>query len=171
MYHLFFGKGGSAMTNLTNRSTEFNQPVPLREAINSLFSQSFLSPTWGTLFGHAATPGPALDVYEDEDNYFVLAVMPGVDPNKLEITSQDNTLSIAGEIGSFVPEGKHVVWQELPVGSFRRVLTLPMPFDTAKVQAQYDGGLLKLIVPKAEHARLHRIPISANTANTPPSKI
>jgi HSP20 family molecular chaperone IbpA len=46
-----------------------------------------------------------------------------------------------------------------------------MPFDTAKVQAQYDGGLLKLIVPKAEHARLHRIPISANTANTPPSKI
>jgi HSP20 family protein len=154
------------MTNLTNRPTEFNQAVPLREAINSLFSQSFLSPTWGTLFGRTSTPGPALDVYEDEDNYFVLAVMPGVDPNKLEITSQDNTLSIAGEVGSFVPEGKRIVWQELPVGSFRRVLTLPTAFDTAKVQAQYDGGLLKLIVPKAEHARLHRIPISATTATS-----
>jgi HSP20 family protein len=161
------------MTNLTNRSTEINQPVPLREAINSLFSQSFLSPTWGTLLGHPTPPGPALDVYEDEDNYFVLAVLPGVDPNKLEITSQDNTLTITGEIGSFVPEGKRIVWQELPVGTFRRVLTLPMPFDTAKVQAQYDGGLLKLIVPKAEHARLHRIPVSANvvnSTNTAPSK-
>jgi HSP20 family protein len=152
------------MTSLTNRPNVSTGTVPLRDAINSLFEQSFLTPTWTTTFGRPMMPGLALDIYEDTDNYYLLGVLPGVDPTKVEIVSEDNTLTISGEIPSFVPEGKQVVWHELPTGTFRRTLTLPMAFDPGQIDAQYENGLLKLIVPKAAHARPHKIRIGASQA-------
>ena len=147
------------MTSLTNRPNVWSGTVPLRDAINSLFEQSFLSPTWGATFGRTATPGFALDIYEDSDHYYVLGVLPGVDPNKVEIVAEEATLTISGEIPSFVPQGKQVIWHELPTGRFRRTVTLPMAADAARIEAQYDNGLLKLMVPKAAHARAHKIPV------------
>jgi HSP20 family protein len=152
------------MSDLTIRPLGFEQAVPLREAVNSLFSQSFLNPTWGTMFGQPGTLGMGLDVYEDNENYYILGVLPGVDPNKVDITSQENTLIISGEIPSFVPQGKRVLWQELPVGSFRRALTLPAAFDVGNVEAHYGDGLLKLVLPKAASARVHKIKIGTSGA-------
>jgi HSP20 family protein len=151
------------MSNLTNRSNPFEGLVPLHDAVNSLFEQSFLTPSWRNLVAGRTGSAIPLDVYEDNDNYFVVAALPGIDPNKVEITAQDGALTIQGEIPSLVPEGKQVVWHELLSGQFMRSFTLPAPVDAAHVQAAYDGGLLKLIVPKAEHAKPRRIPISSGS--------
>lgn len=149
------------MTSLLNRSNLWETTLPLTQAINSLLEQSFVSPTWGS---PATNLGLALDVYEDTDNYYILGVLPGVDPGQVNIVAQENTLTVSGEIPNFVPEGKHVVWHELPAGKFTRSITLPMPFDVDKAQAQYDQGLLKLVVPKAEYARPRRIEIGKGQA-------
>ncbi len=132
------------MVALMNRPSLFDEVMSLHEAIDDLFRNSFLLPSWRTLFGRTVTPTLALDVYEDHENYYVIGVLPGVDPNEVDITCEGNTLIISGEVPEFAPEGKEIVWQELPSGSFRRTLTLPAPIEASKVEAHY---------------RWHRIPI------------
>lgn len=149
------------MVSLMNRPTLIEEAMSLREAIDDLFRNSFLFPTWRTVFGQTVAPSVALDVYEDNDNYYVIGVLPGIEPEQVDVTCEGNTLTISGEIPSFIPEGKQVVWQELPSGSFRRTLTLPAPFEVGKVEAHYDAGVLKLVVPKAENARARKIQVRA----------
>lgn len=158
------------MVGLMNRPTLFDEVMSLHEAIDDLFRNSFLLPSWRTLFGRTVTPTLALDVYEDNDNYYVIGVLPGVDPNEVDITCEGNTLMISGEIPEFIPEGKEVVWQELPSGSFRRTLTLPTPIEADKVEAHYEAGLIKITVPKAEHARAHKVQVRTVERQLPSGK-
>jgi HSP20 family protein len=103
----------------------------------------------------------ALDVTEDEDVYAVIASVPGINPDDIEITMEDNVLTIEGEITSNDEEetAKYHL-RERRYGSFKRSIRFPLTVDADAIDANYDRGLLTLTVPKAEIVKPRRIEIS-----------
>jgi HSP20 family protein len=106
---------------------------------------------------------PALDVYEDKDNFVVNTELPGLNREDIEVTLQDGVLVISGErkTGENRDEGE-IRRQERFYGKFQRALTLPAPVAADKVKAQYKDGVLTVTVPKAEEAKPRKIDVSVN---------
>ena len=106
---------------------------------------------------------PALDVYEDKENFVVKAELPGMKREEIEVTFQEGTLSISGERKS---ETKHkdaeVHRTERFFGRFQRALTLPAAVAPDKVKADYKDGILTVTLPKTEEAKPKRIDVSVN---------
>jgi HSP20 family protein len=105
---------------------------------------------------------PALNVWEDGDNLFVEAELPGLDLKDLEIyVSGGNQLTIKGERKPYAPD--RGVWhrQERAFGAFNRSLTLPFAVDADKVDARLENGVLNLRLTKHESARPRKIPVKA----------
>jgi len=124
-----------------------------RSEVDRLFGRQVLG-TSGAL--------PAMNVWEDDGAFYVEADLPGVNPDKLEITVKEGTrLSVSGERPQTDPP--HAVWhrQERFAGPFTRELTLPAPVDADKVEAKFEHGVLKLTLPKSEAARPRRIAVKA----------
>lgn len=103
---------------------------------------------------------PHLNITEDEDNYYVRAELPGVNPEDIEITTQDNDLIINGE--RKIPlEGEEVSYhrREREARSFRRITSLPTHFESGKVAAVCKNGLLTITLPKAAAAKARQIDV------------
>lgn len=101
-----------------------------------------------------------LDVIEEENEYIVKASMPGVEPDQVEITLTDNTLTIKGETKSESENSQtnyHV--RERRYGSFMRQISLPMAVDADKVDATHENGVLTLHLPKSETSRPKKISV------------
>lgn len=100
----------------------------------------------------AATLG--LDVYETGEEYVVKAAVPGVDPKDVEISVDDDVLTIKGEFQQ-QEEVEEDGWlrRELRYGSFHRQLRLPPTVDAEKAQATFEYGVMKLSIPKKPEAR------------------
>lgn len=106
-----------------------------------------------------------LDVIEDADGYSVLAVLPGVAPESIEVRLAGQALSIAGELRlPELAEGSRYRLRELAGGRFERSLRLAYPVDADAVQANYSHGLLSLRLPKAESSKPRRIAVSGPEA-------
>jgi HSP20 family protein len=105
---------------------------------------------------------PAVDVYEEKDN--VVAEMPlaGVDPEKVEITVEDNILTVSGknEHKSEVDE-KNYYRKEVRYGAFSRSVALPKAVKGEQAEATFDKGILKIVMPKAEEAKPKTIKVKA----------
>lgn len=103
----------------------------------------------------------ALDVTEDEDVYAVIASVPGINPDDIEITMEDDVLTIEGEISSSDEEetAKYHL-RERRYGSFKRSIRFPLTVDADAIEANYDRGLLTLTVPKAEIVKPRRIEVN-----------
>lgn len=104
---------------------------------------------------------PAVDVYEDESGITVLADMPGVPKEALEIKVEGDALSIEGPVQPSTPEGLEAVYAELRIGRFRRTFALSRELDTARIDAGLKDGVLTLRIPKMEHAQPRRIQVNA----------
>ena len=106
---------------------------------------------------------PALDVYEDKDNFVVHTELPGLKREEIEVTLEDGVLVISGErkAGEKRNEGE-IRRQERFYGKFQRALTLSAPVAADKVKAQYKDGVLTVTVPKAEEAKPRKIDVSVN---------
>ena len=107
--------------------------------------------------------GLALDVIENEDGYIIKASVPGINPDDLEITLEDNVLTIAGEVENnenIEKEQYHL--RERRYGSFTRSVKFPVLVNSDSVEAKYDKGVLTLDIPKAEEVKPKRIAIKAN---------
>jgi len=113
------------------------------------------TPAW------AGSSFPRLALREAEDRVVVEALIPGIDPNSLEISVLRNTLSISGERTLTHPEGGTWHRRERPSGRFMRTLDLPAEIDADKVSADYRQGVLHITLPKAESAKPKRIEIKA----------
>ena len=103
---------------------------------------------------------PHLNITEDEDNYYVRAELPGVDPEDIEITTQGNDLIINGE--RKIPlEGENVSYhrREREAGSFKRITSLPTHIDSSKVGAVCKNGLLIITLPKAPEVKARQIEV------------
>lgn len=102
---------------------------------------------------------PRADVYETEEAIFVVADMPGVHENSVDITLEDNVLTINGYVESQQPEGHNLAYAEYRVGDYVRAFTLSDRIDRGAIEATVRDGVLRLRLPKAQEARLHKIPI------------
>jgi HSP20 family molecular chaperone IbpA len=102
------------------------------------------------------------NVSEDADALYVTALAPGLDPGAIQLTVQDNRLTIAGEkqrvAAEIQPEAFHR--SERAAGTFVRTVTLPIDVEYEQVQAEYKNGLLVITLPKAEQAKPQQIAVS-----------
>lgn len=104
---------------------------------------------------------PPVDVIEDADSLTLYADLPGVTKDTLSLNVDSGTLSIEAELGLSLPEGLQSNHTEVSVGRFRRSFTLSKELDAEKVAAELSNGVLKLRIPKAEHAKPRRITVNA----------
>jgi HSP20 family protein len=134
----------------------FGRLSDLRDEIDRLFESPLteLTRTSRLLSGWT----PALDIYEDKDNIFVKAELPGMKKESIDISLHDGSLSISGERKSEEKqEGAEVYRSERFVGRFQRTVTLPTAVAADKVTAQYKDGILTVTLPKAEEAKPKQI--------------
>jgi HSP20 family molecular chaperone IbpA len=105
---------------------------------------------------------PPVDVIEDSGGITLYADLPGVSRDKLGLHVASDTLTIEAESDLSVPEGLESSHTEVGLGRFRRVFTLSKELDTGAISAELKNGVLKLRIPKAEHAQPRRIEIQAS---------
>jgi HSP20 family protein len=121
--------------------------------------------------GWDATAGrvwvPALDVSERKDAYLVTFELPGVDPKDVDISFEQNVLTVRGTKNSTLSaanEGEVRVYaNERVSGSFERSIRLPEFVDGDAISAQAGNGLLEITIPKAQIAQPRKIEIKAST--------
>ena len=115
--------------------------------------------------GRGGTFRPAMDLYEKGEELIFKAVIPGARPEDIELSVEQNTLTIRGRFGYAMnpDEAKNTTWyrREIGTGQFAESLTLPMPIDSEQAEAQFEDGILTLRLPKAEQARTRRIPVKS----------
>lgn len=104
---------------------------------------------------------PPVDVFEDDQGITLYADLPGVPKEKLALQIERDTITIEGELHLDVPAGLEVTHAEVSLPRFRRVFTLSKELDGNRVSAELQSGVLKLRIPKAQHAQPRRIPIDA----------
>lgn len=102
---------------------------------------------------------PLVDVYEDAEGITLYADLPGVPKDALSVLVERDTLTIEGEVKLAAPENMSARHVEFSRPRYRRVFTLSRDLDTEKVSAEYGNGVLKLRIPKAQHAQPRRIDI------------
>jgi HSP20 family molecular chaperone IbpA len=103
---------------------------------------------------------PAVDVFEDAGGITLLADMPGVPRDQLELKIEGDALLIEGAVQPFTPEGLEAVYAEVRVPRYRRSFTLSRELDTARIEANLKDGVLTLRIPKQAHAQPRRITVS-----------
>ena len=104
---------------------------------------------------------PQADIYENNHNIFVLADMPGVDENSIEITLEKNVLTLQGFTSPQAEKGLKLVHCECPEGNYRRVFLLSEEDDRDRIEATVKNGVLKLVLPKSPKAMARRITVKA----------
>jgi HSP20 family protein len=104
---------------------------------------------------------PSVDIIERESDTLLLADMPGVDENGLDITVEKRSLTIYGKVDAEIPEKHTLVSSEYGIGDYQRSFTLSDEVDTEKIQATIKNGVLRLVLPKADSARIKKIPVTA----------
>ena len=89
-------------------------------------------------------------VHDNGDSYGVVAVLPGLDPEKLDINVIGRQLTVSGAFAKpDVPEGARWHRRERRSGEFEQKIELPTSLDTEKIEAEYVNGVLKIVLPKA----------------------
>jgi HSP20 family protein len=104
---------------------------------------------------------PRADIYEDGDAITVVADMPGIDENSVDITLEDRVLTINGYVEPEAPEGLNLAYAEYMVGDYVRAFTLSDQIDGEGIEAKVKDGVLTVRLPKIMQARLRKIPIQA----------
>ena len=110
---------------------------------------------------------PALDIVEKRDAYLVVAELPGVSQNDVELSFEQNVLTIRGQKSSLLDPSKdgelRVYTSERVAGAFERVIRLPEFVDSEKIGAELRDGLLTITIPKATAAQPRKIEIKPAT--------
>lgn len=148
---------------IVRRPSPFGELVSLRSAMDRLFEDSFVGRPFGGVFGGSfdSTNHLPVDVTRTVDALVVEAALPGIKPDDVHITVEDNTLSIRGEFRDErrTGEGENLV-SEIRRGSLARTISLPSGLEPDKATATFEHGVLTLRIPKAESVKPRQIRIS-----------
>ncbi|MGR8934028.1 MAG: Hsp20/alpha crystallin family protein [Gammaproteobacteria bacterium] len=109
---------------------------------------------------NAAVLTPPVDVIEDSTGITLYADLPGVSKDKLNMQIESDTLTIEGELALDTPQNLQASRVEVNVPRYRRSFALSKELDVEKISAEFKQGVLKLCIPKAEHAQPRKIAIS-----------
>jgi HSP20 family protein len=96
---------------------------------------------------------------EDSRGITLLADMPGVPRDKLDIQVEGNSLTLEGEIALEAPQGLNATFAEVRAPRYRRAFTLSGELDTQAIDAQLKDGVLRLRIPKLAEAQPRRIEV------------
>ena len=114
----------------------------------------------GDLSGGDGTWAPVLDLLEQDDSFLIDVDLPGVLPDDVDVTVDQNLLTIRGERKtSSVVTQDNVRRSERRYGSFLRTISLPSHVDAEGIQADFGDGVLHITVPKAEQAKPRKIKV------------
>lgn len=132
---------------------------PFRD-VDRLFQQ-----LWGPNGGGGARPMTMpMDAYRKDDSFLIRLDLPGVSTDSVDLTVEDNVLTIKAE-RPMPPasEGIDSVIAERPFGTFTRQVLLGTNLDTEQIRAEYEAGVLTLVIPVAEHAKPRRIEVATRS--------
>ena len=141
--------------------------VSLRDAVDRLFEESFVSPErlFSTVGG--GTRSMALEVYETPDQVVVRALCPGVTPEDLDVQYDQGVLTLRARTET---PAAHDDWtwhlREFGYGEMTRSISLPTQIDADKAHAEFMNGILSLYLPKAESARPRQIKVAYGSQPT-----
>ena len=141
---------------------------------NTLFPNLFRSPfdefdRFNRLFGNAPmarnwSQYPPVNVWIGEDEAVLTAEIPGIDPQKLDISVKNASITIRGsrdnDKGTKGNEEQQYLRRERATGNFVRTFTLPFEVNADKVQAEYRRGILELTLPRSEQEKPKKIEVS-----------
>jgi HSP20 family molecular chaperone IbpA len=102
---------------------------------------------------------PPVDVVEDATGITLLADLPGVSKERLHLRVEGDQLSIEGEASVAVPQGMQPTHVEVARSRYRRTFTLSSELDADKVSAELAHGVLRVRIPKADHAQPRRVEV------------
>jgi HSP20 family molecular chaperone IbpA len=106
---------------------------------------------------------PHVDIYETEHNVVLLADMPGVNEESIDITLEKNILTIAGFSEPQAPEKFEPAYSEYRFGNYKRTFALSDEVDRDQIEATVNNGVLRLVMPKAEAAKTRKIKVKAES--------
>jgi HSP20 family protein len=142
--------------NLMRRRNGLNR---LQDEMNDVFGRFFQDWGGGTYVREWA---PELDLSEKEDALLVRAEMPGLESDDINISVENNVLTISGEKRDHrKDEGENYYHVERRYGTFRRDITLPANIDPDKIEAEYTNGVLTIHLPKSEQSKPKRIAVKS----------
>jgi len=96
---------------------------------------------------------PKVEIFETSEGLTLVAEMPGVPKENINVSVDDGVLTLRGENRLGLPDGARAVYREFDEGVFYRAFTLPENLDTENIVASYEDGVLSLAIPKAERAK------------------
>jgi len=131
----------------------FRSPLDELERFNPLFGTAPAARNW--------TQYPPVNVWMGEDEAVLTAEIPGIDPDKLDISVKNASVTIRGSRDNNEDaEERQYLRRERAAGNFVRTFTLPFEVDADKVQAEYRRGILELTLPRSEKEKPKKIEVS-----------
>jgi HSP20 family protein len=144
---------------IVRRPSPLRDMLSMRTAMDRFFDDDFRPFHW--LSGGFDGPALPLDVTTSADSVTIEAALPGIKPEDVDITVENNAVTITGKTADerSADEGSYVV-QEIRRGNFSRTVTLPTGLEPDKAKATFEHGILRLEIPKAEQLKPRQIRIS-----------
>lgn len=149
---------------LSRRPSPFSELVTLRQAMDRLFDDRMFRPFESVTESLGRLP---LDVRSTDDALVVEASLPGFSPDDVDITVENNTLTIrAEERQERSDESGDWLVREISRGSMMRSVALPTGLEADRTEATFEHGVLTLRIPKAEQIKPRQIRISPVTSGS-----
>ncbi|MGB4112830.1 MAG: Hsp20/alpha crystallin family protein [Yoonia sp.] len=104
---------------------------------------------------------PIVDIYERDGTTVIMADMPGVSPEDLDVTLEHRILTLHGKVKPSAPEGYRALTSEYRVGDYIRTFTLSDEIDQDKINAKFKNGVLRLELPRLPEAKPKKISVKA----------
>ena len=134
----------------------YNDPYTLRRAVEQLAAEQPIATR-----RERDQPIP-VDVYQDGDKVVIEGALPGARLEDLELSCEDGLLIVRGTVSAV---DRDFAVQEIPRGTFSRTLALPSDCDVAQATASFDGGIIRIVLPRERQQTAHTIKVEVAKAN------
>jgi HSP20 family protein len=139
----------------------------LERRMGKYFNEPLTYIDWATPEFPTAAWVPVVDIFEEAEFLRIVAEIPGVKPENVHISVEDNVLTIQGTKEQVAEEKAEKVHRyERTYGTFERTFTLPATVNADAIKASYEHGLLTLLLPKLEKAKARQIKVDIATPKT-----
>ena len=139
--------------------TVFDDILSLEREIGNLF-QGFSGGAVPGRFLRSGEHYPSVNIFDSNEDFIVVAEIPGVRKEDVHLTLDNGLLTISGErkVGA-MPDKAEWLRKEIRTGSFSRVIELPRHVDGDRISAELSDGILRVVLPKAEEAKPREVKI------------
>ena len=139
------------------RMKKFADSIPEMMTLQREINRHFSNVGQGTTLDY-----PAINVWEKDDSVIVTTELPGMDPEKIDISVTGKTLTISGtSMEDPIKEGETYLRQERELGNFQRNFQLPFQVDSKKIEARYEKGVLQITLPRLKEDLPKKIKINS----------